>query len=224
MNARQNILAKLRKSLEGTTPIADNFDEALVTEPWTYAPEQRIARLRQLMEAVHTEVHLSTQAGWPALLAQLLKDRQIPSLLVAPGTEHGQQLARYWQQADADLPTLKAYDRPIEAWKTELFNDTPASLTSTLGAIAATGSLILWPTPDEPRLMSLVPPVHFALLKASQIRDNFYQVQQEMNWAAGMPTNALLVSGPSKTADIEQVLAYGAHGPKDLILLILEDE
>ena len=32
-----------------------------------------------------------------------------------------------------------------------------------------------------------------------------------MNWTAGMPTNALLVSGPSKTADIEQVLAYGAH-------------
>jgi L-lactate dehydrogenase complex protein LldG len=72
--------------------------------------------------------------------------------------------------------------------------------------------------------MSLVPPVHFALLKASEIRDNFYQVQQEFEWAKGMPTNALLVSGPSKTADIEQVLAYGAHGPKDLVVLILEDQ
>ncbi len=105
-----------------------------------------------------------------------------------------------------------------------MFNDTPASLTGTLGAIAATGSLILWPTREEPRLMSLVPPVHFALLKASEIRDNFYEVQQEFEWAQGMPTNALLVSGPSKTADIEQVLAYGAHGPKDLVVLILEDQ
>lgn len=222
MSAKQNILNKLRNSLTGTTPVADNFDEVLVTEPWTYSAEQRIPQLRKLMEAVHTEIHLSTEQDWPALLAQLVTDRQLPSLLIAPTTPHGQKVAAHWAQHPA-LPALKAYDRPVEEWKAELFDDTPASLTTTLGAIAATGSLILWPTPEEPRLMSLVPPVHFALLKASQIRDNFYQVQREMNWTAGMPTNALLVSGPSKTADIEQVLAYGAHGPKDLVVLILED-
>lgn len=222
MSAKHNILNKLRNSLVGTTPVADNFDEGLVTEPWTYTPEQRIPQLRKLMEAVHTEIHLSTEQGWPALLAQLVTDRQLPSLLIAPTTPHGQKAAAHWAQ-NPTLPTLKAYDRPVEEWKHELFNDTPASLTSTLGAIAATGSLIMWPTPEEPRLMSLVPPVHFTLLKASEIRDNFYQVQREMNWSAGMPTNALLVSGPSKTADIEQVLAYGAHGPKDLVVLILED-
>ncbi|MGO3028812.1 LutC/YkgG family protein [Pseudomonas helleri] len=222
MSAKQNILNKLRNSLTGTTPVPDNFDEALVTEPWTYTPEQRIPQLRKLMEAVHTEIHLTTAHDWPALLAQLVCDRQLPSLLIAPTTAHGQKVAAHWAQNPA-LPPLKAYDRPVEEWKAELFNDTPASFTTTLGAIAATGSLILWPTPEEPRLMSLVPPVHFALLKASQIRDNFYSVQREMNWTAGMPTNALLVSGPSKTADIEQVLAYGAHGPKDLVVLILED-
>ncbi|WP_085656194.1 MULTISPECIES: lactate utilization protein C [unclassified Pseudomonas] len=223
MSAKQNILGKLRKSLTGTTPIADNFDVDLVTQPYTYAAEQRIPQLRKLMEAVHTEIHLTTGDGWPALLAQLLSDRQLPSLLVAPTTDHGRQIAQHWSNNPA-LPVLKAYDRPMEEWKAELFNDTPASLTGTLGAIAATGSLILWPTREEPRLMSLVPTVHFALLKASQIRDNFYQVQQEFEWAQGMPTNALLVSGPSKTADIEQVLAYGAHGPKDLVVLILEDQ
>ncbi|PMY67009.1 MULTISPECIES: lactate utilization protein [Pseudomonas] len=223
MSAKQNILGKLRSSLSGTTPIVDNFDEALVTEPYTYAPEQRIPQLRKQMEAVHTEIHQTTAQDWPALLAHLLGERQLPSLLIAPTTPHGQRVSQYWAEHPG-LPTLKAYDRPVEEWKAELFNDTPASLTTTLGAIAATGSLILWPTREEPRLMSLVPPVHFALLKASEIRDNFYQVQQEYAWAQGMPTNALLVSGPSKTADIEQVLAYGAHGPKDLVVLILEDQ
>jgi len=222
MSAKQNILGKLRKSLTGTTPITDDFDVDLVTQPYTYTAKQRIPQLRKLMEAVHTEIHLTSGEEWPALLAQLLRDRQLPSLLIAPTTAHGQRITQYWAN-NPDLPTLKSYDRPMEEWKAELFNDTPASLTGTLGAIAATGSLIIWPTREEPRLMSLVPPVHFALLKASEIRDNFYQVQREMNWAAGMPTNALLVSGPSKTADIEQILAYGAHGPKDLIVLILED-
>jgi L-lactate dehydrogenase complex protein LldG len=223
MNAKQNILGKLRNSLTGTTPIADNFDVDLVTRPYTYSAEQRIPQLRKLMEAVHTEIHLTSADAWPALLVQLLRNRQLPSLLIAPTTPHGQRITQHWAN-NPDLPALKSYDRPMEDWKAELFNDTPASLTGTLGAIAATGSLILWPTREEPRLMSLVPPVHFALLKASQIRDNFYQVQQEFEWAQGMPTNALLVSGPSKTADIEQVLAYGAHGPKDLVVLILEDQ
>lgn len=223
MSAKQNILGKLRNSLAGTTPLVDNFDEVLVTAPYTYTAEQRIPQLRKQMEAVHTEIHQTTGADWPELLATLLRDRQLPSLLIAPTTPHGQRVSQYWAEHPG-LPTLKAYDRPVEEWKAELFNDTPASLTTTLGAIAATGSLILWPTREEPRLMSLVPPVHFALLKASEIRDNFYQVQQEYAWAQGMPTNALLVSGPSKTADIEQVLAYGAHGPKDLVVLILEDQ
>ncbi|RJG10541.1 lactate utilization protein [Pseudomonas cavernicola] len=222
MSAKQNILAKLRNSLSGTTPLADDFDETLVTQPWSYPPEQRLARLRELMEAVHTEIHLTRSDAWPALLQRLLVERDLPSLLIAPNTEHGQQLQTHWRTSACTIP-LKAYDRPIEEWKAELFNDTPASLTGTLGAIAATGSLIVWPSREEPRLMSLVPPVHFALLKASEVYDNLYEAQRKQQWAAGMPTNALLISGPSKTADIEQVLAYGAHGPKDLVVLILED-
>ena len=144
MSAKDNILAKLRKSLTGTTPVADNFDVDLVTKTYRYAPEERIAQLRKLMEAVHTEIHLTSDAEWPALLAQLLRDRQLPSLLIAPTTAHGQKIVQHWAN-NPDLPTLKSYNRPMEEWKAELFNDTPASLTGTLGAIAATGSLILFP-------------------------------------------------------------------------------
>lgn len=222
MSAKQNILAKLRTSLTGTTPISDNFDEALVTEPWRYAASDRISRLRTLMEAVHTEIHLCTEQDWPRRLAELVRDRQLPSLLIAPDTPHGRRVTEHWAR-HPELPLLKSYDRPVEEWKTELFDDTPSSFTATRGAIAATGSLIVWPSRDEPRLMSLVPPVHFALLKASEIYDNLYEAQTAQKWAAEMPTNALLISGPSKTADIEQVLAYGAHGPKDLVVLIVED-
>lgn len=222
MSARTRILARLRAGLAGTTPRPDEFDETLVTAPWRYPPQERVARLRTLMEAVHTEVVEVRAADWPEVVAQLLVQRDISSLLYAPATPHGQQLASAWQDR-TDKPDLRVYDRPVEEWKTQLFNDVPASLTGTVGGIAATGSLVIWPDRNEPRLMSLVPPVHIALLKASEIHDNLYDMMTAQNWSAGLPTNALLVSGPSKTADIEQVLAYGAHGPRELIVLVLED-
>lgn len=96
MSARENILNKLRHSLTGATPIADTFDEDLVTTPWSYAPELRIAQLHKLMEAVHTEIHLSTESAWPELLGKLVSDRQLPSLLIAPGTPHGRRVTEHW--------------------------------------------------------------------------------------------------------------------------------
>lgn len=222
MNAKERIFAKLRASLKDTSPVVDDYDAHVLTEPWRYRAEARVDRMRQMLEAVHGETLVTNSAAWPARVLEALAARGIEELLVSPATEHGRQLAAHCAHVGAAL-RLKAYDRPIEDWKEELFFRTLASLTGTLGGIAATGSLVIWPTPQEPRLMSLVPPLHIALLKSSELSDNLYTFMHEHRWAEGMPTNALLISGPSKTADIQQTLAYGAHGPKELLVLILED-
>ena len=125
MSAKERILAKLRGSLEGTTPVADDYDEALVTTPWTYAPEKRLARLREVLEAVHGETRLTTAADWPALALAALAERGIDELLISPATAHGQQFAGYLALNGASL-RLKAYDQPVEGWKEELFFHTPA--------------------------------------------------------------------------------------------------
>lgn len=65
-----------------------------------------------------------------------------------------------------------------------------------------------------------MPPIHLVLLEAGAIRSTFAELLQEQGWSQGMPTNALLVTGPSKSADIEQTLTYGVHGPKELIVLV----
>ena len=119
---------------------------------------------------------------------------------------------------------LVRYAKPIETWRDQLFDEIDASLTSARSAIAETGTLILWPDAAEPRLMSLVAPLHFILLDTTTIHADFHSAMSAEGWKDAMPTNALLISGPSKTADIQQTLAYGAHGPRELVVLLCYPE
>ncbi|MEC7467080.1 MAG: lactate utilization protein, partial [SAR324 cluster bacterium] len=103
----------------------------------------------------------------------------------------------------------------------EILWSVAAGVTQTIGAIAETGSLLLKPDEQEPRLLSLVPPIHLAILDSKRIYSTFSEAIREEGWSRPMPTNVLLISGPSKTADIEQTLVYGIHGPKQLILFLI---
>jgi L-lactate dehydrogenase complex protein LldG len=179
-------------------------------------PAQRIARLRGILESVRTEVHSTTTDEWPELLLQIAGKKGLRSLLIGDDTPHGKKL-------EASSPRslqLVRYVSSVDSWCGQLFDSIDASLTLARSAIAETGSLILWPSAAEPRLMSLVPPVHFVLLDVANIHADFYSAITAEGWGDAMPTNALLISGPSKTADIQQTLAYGAHGPRELVVLM----
>ncbi|WP_375192335.1 lactate utilization protein C [Marinobacter sp.] len=217
MSSRDTILQRLRNRTGGELTAPECDFSVLERPDWSTAA--RIERFEKMIESVHGEVHHCSQDGWIDRLAEVLGTRGARNLLVPKQHEIGQALRNAGRD---DLPELLIYDEPIESWQAHLFNEVDAAITSTRGGIAETGSLILWPTPDEPRLMSLVPPVHVAVLKASELYTTFHEAIHAQNWAAGMPTNALLISGPSKTADIEQTLAYGVHGPKELIVLMIE--
>lgn len=223
MSSRDNILKKLRNSLKKTSPIVDDFNVDIITTPWVYGDKDaKINQLQKMMEAVQTQFIRTTKNEWVNNLTQIMADKKLTNLLYSPNTIWGQQITNYWNKK-TNLPTLKPYDQAIEHWKKELFFQTDASISSTLGGIAATGSLIVWPNRDEPRLMNIVPPVHFAILEASKIFNNFHEAYEQLDWTGKNPSHAIFISGPSKTADIEQILAYGAHGPKEFIVLLLTD-
>jgi L-lactate dehydrogenase complex protein LldG len=220
MSARAAILGKLRAASRAQQTALPDVADWYAAQRRAENTAQRAARLRAALEAVHTEVHTVTQANWITKLLQLCADKQLHSLLIGNHTPHGNAVQAC---APHGLQVLR-YEQPIAAWQDRLFDGVDASLTLARSAIAETGSLILWPDASEPRLMSLVPSVHFVLLDATAIHADFHQAMTAEGWTDGMPTNALLISGPSKTADIQQTLAYGAHGPKELVLLLIQTE
>lgn len=212
--SRSRILERLRSG--GAEAAVEPVDIPVRRFDWELA--ERLRRFRERMEAVRGEVHL-VGTDWPRFLFDLLREKGAGNLLYGPAATHGSELEQGWPDAETIrlIPALE----PVENCRDALFTDTDAGFTSCRGAVAETGTLVLWPTPVEPRLMSLVPPIHVVLLDVGDIRSTFHELMIEQGWAAqGMPTNALLVSGPSKSADIEQTLAYGVHGPKELIVIV----
>jgi len=215
--ARTAILGRLRAA-GGSGPLPDLDTAVLQRRQWPAA--ERVERLRKGMEAVHTEFLEATPATWPAVVRAFCDREGLKNLLFGPTCEAGAELAKGWPPGGTQL---MPYDRPVEAFKDELFTGVDAGFTSTVGGVAETGGLLLMPGSAEPRLMSLVPPIHIALLRASTIQDTFWSAVKTLGWGCSLPPNALLISGPSKTADIEQTLAYGVHGPKRLIVVLVQD-
>ena len=214
--ARENILGRLRSTTISDRPSLPDVKAWFDAHRRKEDLPQRISRLRTAMEAVKTEFHDVTEANWPEVLLRVVAAKGVRNLLIGTQTQHGAKL----EALEPGKLQLVRYEQPIEAWRDTLFDSIDASLTSARSAVAEIGSVILWPTPSEPRLMSLVPHIHIVLLDAATIHSDLHSAITSEGWKDGLPTNALLIGGPSKTADIQQTLAYGAHGPKELIVLL----
>lgn len=216
MSAREQIFNRLRKPQVPEQPTLPDVAAWFARHGRTEDVAQRTERLRTALEAVHTELHDVTHADWTTVLLSIAARKGMRQMLIGTNTPHGAEL----QACDTGQIELLSYDKPIDSWQDMLFDGVDAALTLARGAVAETGSLILWPDANEPRLMSLVPSTHFVLLDVDTIHADFYAAMTAEGWSKGMPTNALLICGPSKTADIQQTLAYGAHGPKELVVLL----
>ncbi len=224
MNESTSSRSRILERLHGIHSQSRFTDHPEITETqspsWT--AEEKISRLKSMMESVHSEIHCCSERDFDTVFRKVADEKSIASLLYAKNTQLGSRIHLLKQSTPEKMPELVNYDVTIETMKKRIFS-IDASITETLGGIAETGSLILWPSRDEPRLMSLIPPIHLAVLQAEKIYNTFSEAIDEGRWAEkGMPTNALLISGPSKTADIEQTLVYGVHGPKQLVVFIIQ--
>lgn len=101
------------------------------------------------------------------------------------------------------------------------YADVEVGVTGAHGALAESGSLILVHGPGRPRMASLVPEIHIALLDVASIARSLAHWARENPDLVADTTNLVLVTGPSRTADIEQQLNLGVHGPRHVHIVMI---
>ena len=116
-----------------------------------------------------------------------------------------------------DLPWPKDWNVTFGASK----GDDRVSVTPCFAAVAETGSLVLLSGPDSPTSLNFLPELHIVLVHPDQLVRNVEDVWPRLR-AEGAPPRAVnFITGPSKTADIEQTFEYGAHGPRSLNVIYI---
>jgi L-lactate dehydrogenase complex protein LldG len=225
MSARENILGRLRAGAPPGAGVNDlerridaHFDARREHPP--AAPGVLAQRMQAALEAVRAQAWCARADEWPALLARRIVDAGVHRIVVDTASPEGRALR-------AALPAgveALAFERPLEDWKAELFGTVDAGFTVARSGIAATGTLVLAPDAATPRTVSLVPPLHIALVYAHTLHADLHQALHVERWQDGMPTNLVLATGPSRTSDIQQTLAFGAHGPRWTWVVIVTGE
>lgn len=93
-------------------------------------------------------------------------------------------------------------------------------VTGAAYGLADTGSLVMLAS-EEPRMNSLLPPVHVAVLARERLLSGLDELLTTLPRPADGTSSMVLITGPSRTADIEQILVRGVHGPGDLHVVIV---
>ena len=210
MSARENILGRLRASpiMPSTAP---QLDPVLPVKP-----EVLLEQFLMNVKDVHTEVIDLRTTSLLMALTQICKTKNINTLMLPP---HDFLELKKWNKG----PQLSRFNEPIELIKDELFNNVDAGITVADAAIADTGTLIQTDSIRTPRTLSLVPPIHICVIDVCHLYSNMQSALDANNLNESLPTNLIFITGPSKTSDIQQTVAYGAHGPRELILLLRDE-
>lgn len=97
-------------------------------------------------------------------------------------------------------------------------------ITSADYALSDTGSLVILSSREEARLVSLLPPAHIAVVPASKLLTGLDELFSLLPHPAEQTSSMVLITGPSRTADIEQILVRGVHGPGQIHVVVVEGE
>ncbi len=222
MNGRAAILGAIRRALRRDALPADQA--TLLRARLAAHPRQLIPARSQIPHADQitlfsanlerefgTVARVATPDAVPEAVAAYLAAQNLPSdLAIAP---HPELRAMPW----GERPLLRLREGRAEA------SDT-VSVQHAFAAIAETGTLMLPSAPERPTTLNLLPDTAIVVLRAERLVGAYEEAWDLLrNELGAMPRNVMLVTGPSRSADIELTLELGAHGPRRLHVVLVGD-
>ncbi len=200
--------------LQGVTPTEKAGPTAPPPAPAPRAPQagpapsppaDRVARFTAALTALNGEVVRVARQDLAAALRQRWEAQGRPLVTTWDPAAFPQGLGRALQEAN--LPTAPAPQAAL-------------GITGALLGIAETGSVVLPSGPGQPQAASLLPEAHWVLLPLAALVDRLEEGLTAPGITAG--SMAVVVTGPSRTADIEMTLTLGVHGPAQVVVFLVE--
>jgi L-lactate dehydrogenase complex protein LldG len=149
-------------------------------------------------------------SGVPAAVAAYLRGHNLPLAV-----RHGD---------DPRLATLPWQETALQVRRGASDGSDIAAIAYAFGAIAEIGTLVLISGPDNPTTLNFLPEVHIIAVNAADIAPDLETVMARLRarfGAGALPRTVNMITGPSRSADIEQTLVLGAHGPRKLHVLVI---
>ena len=214
MSARESILARIRarqgKAAAQTAAERDAMRSHIQAHPGSARPRMEwdpVARFRERALGLASTVdEVEALAAVPAAVARYLESSGLPRAAVC----WQELMALDWSGAGIRVEARAARDTDL------------VGITGAFCAIAETGTLMTMSGRDTPAAVSLLPETHIAVARISRIVRGMEEAWQLMREELGQPPRAVtFISGPSRTADIEQTVTLGAHGPYRVHIILV---
>jgi L-lactate dehydrogenase complex protein LldG len=224
-SARARILGNIRIGLAVTGQESDR--KAAVAERLkTHAQNLIPARARQPQETL-VKIFREYLEGQSATVVDVASAAGLPSEIA--GYLRGKNLGLSIRLGEDPLWRSLPWDKEpaLERQSGRATGTDTAGLSRAIAGVAETGTLVFVSGPANPTTINYLPETHLVVVRASDIAGAYEDmwVKVRANYGEGqMPRAVNFISGPSRTADIEQQLVMGAHGPRRLHVMILGDE
>jgi len=221
MNGREAMLGRIRSALGVTSQeIARNatIDDRLRRAPTGVIPARagltpaaRVALFTRMAEKVFATVaRVASPEYVPAAVAEYLRAHNLPTAIRSGD--------------DPRLTRLPWKETMIELTRGPSAGKDPVGISHALAGVAETGTVVLVSGADNPTTLAFLPETHIVVLSGSDIVGDYETAWSAVRSAFGkgqMPRTVNWITGPSRSADIEQTLLLGAHGPQRLHLIVV---
>lgn len=196
---RERVAARLAAKARNAIPARAQLPEA----------ERQALFIEMAREAAAEVIELSSLQQVPSAVANWLQQTGIDELVVA---------------SDNPLPELcKQLPETLRVRQGVAQAGDLASLTLSFLGIAETGTLMLYSRPESPTTLNFLPDNHLVILQRSDIVGVYEEAWSQLRarYPDSLPRTVNMITGPSRSADIEQKLQMGAHGPRRLVIFLV---